>query len=170
MQLLCNYKGKSWRTPKVITWRYQNSLYLLNLWSYYKGIICKSSCRSHFPLQTTWIKWRAWRTPKVSTWRSQVHFQTLQLWSNYDKKWVHEGVQFPCTYCTYKAIANGSIPKHQKEAHEGVKNPCKHCSYIATWKGSLKEHQESVREGVKYLCKHCSYEAATIGFPKEHKK
>ena len=62
-------------------WRCQNSLYILNLWSYYKWIICKSSCGSHLFILANiaaikWIKMESLKDTKSQ------YIKELSIFSN----------------------------------------------------------------------------------------
>ena len=72
-------------------------------------------------------------------------------------EFVHEGVQFPCSQCEYRAPLRSSLTRHKRSIHEGIKFPCKHCELQAAFK------IRSIHEGVKFPCCQCEYEATQKG-------
>ena len=52
-------------------------------------------------------------------------------------KSVHEGVNYFCDQCDFKAAERGKLLRHIKSKHEGVKYPCDQCGFKAMRKDSL---------------------------------
>ena len=73
--------------------------------------------------------------------------------SRYNCKSKHQGLQYPCDQCDYKATLKWTLLGHLKSKHEGIKYPCDQCDFKATHKGTLKSHMKSIHEGVN-LWKH----------------
>ena len=59
-------------------------------------------------------------------------------------KSVHEGVQYPCGKCTFKARTNNCLRDHIKAVHEGIVYTCSACPfYRAAKKYNLQRHIET---------------------------
>ena len=61
-------------------------------------------------------------------------------------KSVHEGIEYPCTHCEYKAKRRDHIQKHLQMVHDGIRYPCPHCDHQASAKYNLKIHIECVHD------------------------
>ena len=59
-------------------------------------------------------------------------------------KSVHEGQQFQCSHCEYKATQKQNLQKHIKSVHEGQTFACTlaHCDYKTKWKNTLVKHKK----------------------------
>ena len=49
--------------------------------------------------------------------------------------------------------------KHRISKHNGLEYPCDDCNYKATKTSHLKQHKEALHEGVIYKCNECGYKA-----------
>ena len=81
---------------------------------------------------------------------------------------VHEGVRYPCNLCNFQSTTFSSLKVHNQMKHEEVKYPCSHCDYKATHKSSLKRHNQSMHEGVKYVCNQCDYQVTYPEYMRRH--
>ena len=60
---------------------------------------------------------------------------------NFHNKSVHEGAQYSCHKCKYKATTKPNLYIHVKPIHEGIRYPCDQYDYNATQTRYLYRHQ-----------------------------
>ena len=80
----------------------------------------------------------------------------------------HEGAEYTCNQCNYKATHYGKMKYHIQSVHEGVRYPCNLCNFQSTTFSSLKVHNQMKHEEVKYPCSHCDYKATHKSSLKRH--
>ena len=117
-------------------------------------------------------------THKISPWRPKVSMHAL--WINLHRKVslqrhiksVHEGHQFQCSHCEYRATQKHYLQTHIKSLHEGLTFAfaCTQCNYKAKWKNDLPTHIKSVHEGQTFSCTHCIYQTKWKHDLVKHKK
>ncbi|KAL3274122.1 hypothetical protein HHI36_015536 [Cryptolaemus montrouzieri] len=84
--------------------------------------------------------------------------------------------EFPCKYCSYKAISGSHLKIHENKHTKAVEYKCQQCDFKTTWYGYLKLHtkrKHSVKEeksGSKtsYPCNYCPYKAINLSTLKVH--
>ena len=64
---------------------------------------------------------------------------------------VHDGVQYQCNQCDYKAGWQGDLKMHRMSDHECVKYQCILCDSKFSSQGNLKKHKMSIHEGVIFI-------------------
>ena len=69
---------------------------------------------------------------------------------------VHEGINYQCDQCDYKATKKINLKRHKRVVHEGIKYKCDQCDKFIS---NLNQHKLSVHVGIKYNCDQCNYKA-----------
>ena len=75
-------------------------------------------------------------------------------------KSIHQGVQFPCGQCDYKAKFQSVLKTHIQSNHENIEYSCFECDFKTTTQVKLTYHIQSKHEVKKYCCSHCDYKAS----------
>ena len=53
---------------------------------------------------------------------------------------MHEGINYTCDNCDYKAINKSVLRSHKQYTHEGICNSSKQCDYNTVQKFHLQRH------------------------------
>ena len=78
-------------------------------------------------------------------------------------RYVHSGVQYPCSLCKKTFIT-----QHIKIVHQDQKYNCPNCEKTFCTKSGLKQHISSYHEAVRHPCGHCDKWFTHKGYLKEH--
>ena len=90
------------------------------------------------------------------------------------KRFVHDGINYPCSECDFKGTAPSSLKYHIEGKHTTMKFPCNQCNYMSNTHQELayhkkRQHIEGKDESSLYPCEECDQKFETIAGVKRHK-
>ena len=90
------------------------------------------------------------------------------------KKFVHDGINYPCSECDFKGTSPSSLKYHIEGKHTTMKFPCNQCKYMSNTHQELayhkkRQHIEGKDESSLYPCEECDQKFETIAGVKRHK-